>query len=667
MSETKSWSPRVIKLLFSLVLLLATSLSVRAQDSVHMTLIDGGYGRSGKQILYGLKVDLDSGWHSYWLSPGETGLPSSIIVEPGSNVASQRILWPEPERFHLEGFEIVGYRKSFVIPFAVTVEDPTKIASFKLSGSLYACDDQCVPFPIKLSSDTAPGFIDAASQAEIAPWLASAPSVANAAIKVLGTDYRNGVLTVRFSSKNGIARPDVFVDLGREGFASQRSSTISSDGTATVELDVKALHSAPVTALGKEVVISDGNGNVLLVSDSQPASATFDFGIIATALIGGFILNVMPCVFPILAIKLFTLMSVPVGRRRASFLLTAGGIVVAFAALAVGVAILKLAGQTVGWGMQFQQPVFIGAIAIVVAAMGASLMGAFNISLPSTFATKLSLSTDGTGLLASFGQGFVLTLLATPCSAPFVGTAVGYALSRDPFAIITIFVAMGIGMAIPYIVLAAMPSLASLMPRPGIWMDRIKTLMALCMFATASWFLTLLAPRPSLACIYAVVMVIAFAEAATLMKRKVRTSSLVLALATMMSVPLYLTVLTPSTATGTGVKWEKFDDGRIKTLVSEGRTVFVDISADWCLTCKVNERGALATDDVAKALGGDVVAMKGDWTKPDEKISSFLAAHGRYGIPFYLVVGPRLPEGVVLPELLTSASVKNAISSASGH
>jgi suppressor for copper-sensitivity B len=622
-------------------------------EGVRLSLVDAGYGRSGSQLLLGLKVDLDEGWHSYWQSPGETGLPSSIEADDRSNAGAADVLWPLPERFDVSGYETVGYRSSFVVPFTVPVDDKGAPASFHLKGTIYACSDVCVPFPVDLSSQTAPGFRDPSALAEIAPWLVRVPRAEKGALKVLRSSVEGEKLTVEFSSPD-MSTPSAFVDLGTRAFASLSSMKVAG-GVATAEFSITATRGKTVDPSGAPLVVSDGRN---AYRTTVAATALPSLGTLSAALLGGLLLNVMPCVFPVLAIKVFSLAAAPVSRRRLSYGATAAGIVCAFLSMAGVVALLKAAGQETAWGMQFQQPVFLVVMTMLTALFAANLAGAFEIVLPSRVATRLHALTGGEGAAAAFGQGFVLTLLATPCSAPFVGAAVGFALSGGMSAVFPVFAAMGFGMALPYVLLASVPAATRLLPRPGRWMSTAKYVLAAAMAVSSGWLASLLAPAgPAW---LAVICSLAVLAGLLMIWRGVPKAAAAACVAAFLIVPLAQSA--PMATDRDGVAWRAFEPARIDAMVREGKSVFVDVSADWCLTCKVNEKGALATQEVRAILADPkIVPMKGDWTRPDEEIGLFLKSHGRYGIPFYLVVGPSAPQGILLPELLSIEAVRDAV------
>jgi suppressor for copper-sensitivity B len=290
---------------------------------------------------------------------------------------------------------------------------------------------------------------------------------------------------------------------------------------------------------------------------------------------------------------------------------------------------LKLAGHEIGWGIQFQQPVFLAVLAVICLVFAANLWGWFEVPLPA-LAGDLALATDRRAgnhkLLGAFMTGVFATVLATPCSAPFVGTAVGFALSRGGTEIFAIFLAMAIGLSLPYLAVAAAPHLAVMLPRPGRWMLWLRKLLGISMAATALWLGFILAGQ------------------------------------------LGLLRSTPADqAKAEAVHWQAFDAAAIPGLVASGKTVFVDVTADWCLTCKANKTLVIDRPPVSDGLNqANVVAMVADWTRPDLKISSYLAKFGRYGIPLNVVYGPKAPDGVVLPELLTTDAVIAGLRKATG-
>jgi suppressor for copper-sensitivity B len=402
-------------------------------------------------------------------------------------------------------------------------------------------------------------------------------------------------------------------------------------------------------------------------------------GILGLALIGGFILNFMPCVLPILSLKLLSVVGHGGGGMRdvrRGFLASAAGIVVSFLVLGTVAVALKAGGQAAGWGIQFQHPLFLTATAVIVALFAANLWGLFEIRLPSAVAdAALTVGQDSRhGLTKHFLTGAFATLLATPCSAPFLGTAVGFALARGPFEIYAIFTMLGIGLALPYLVIAWLPWLATRLPRPGPWMVTLRRVLGLALAATAIWLLSVLDTQAGHPAAFLGGGLIGGLLAVLWVGRMAVTSSprVIWGVATIIAVlgillpPQFAQEGLPDREIAQGaIRWQKFVPEAIAGHVAAGRTVFVDVTADWCVTCKVNKALVLDQADVAARLNDEgIIAMRADWTRPDPKITAFLQRFMRYGIPFNVVFGSKAPQGRTLPELLTRDAVFSALEAA---
>jgi suppressor for copper-sensitivity B len=394
-------------------------------------------------------------------------------------------------------------------------------------------------------------------------------------------------------------------------------------------------------------------------------------------LVGGLILNAMPCVLPVLSLKVFGLVqSAGRGRREVVFgsLATAAGILLSFWALALLAIGARSAGGAVGWGVQFQEPGFVAALALVMVLFSLNLWGLFEIPLPARLA-RLADSGPKEGVGGHLLSGLFATLMATPCSAPFLGTAVGFALAQEATTILAIFTAVGLGMALPYLLLAAAPGLVRLLPRPGAWMVAFKALMGFLLAAAAVWLLYVLASQVSperLAFFQLALLALAFFVWVRGHVRRpgARALALVGALAAVVG-GVALAATAPASAVSAvateqkgRIPWEPFDRTEAQRLAAGGRLVFVDVTADWCFTCKVNERLVLETTTVADAFARhEVYPMKADWTNRDDEIAAFLAEHGRYGIPFYLLYRPGT-EPHLFSELLTQEAVLTVLEEA---
>ncbi len=384
------------------------------------------------------------------------------------------------------------------------------------------------------------------------------------------------------------------------------------------------------------------------------------------ALLGGLILNVMPCVLPVLSLKLVG--ALEHGERslravRVGFLATAVGILLSFLALALAMVALTRAGVAVGWGMQFQEPFFLAAMVALLTLFAANLLGLYEVPLPRALADRA-----GSAALGNVATGAFATLLATPCSAPFLGTALGFALAAGPVEIIAIFFALGIGFATPHLVVAAVPRLTRLLPRPGRWMLMLRRVLGVALAGTALWLIMVLAAEQGreAAALVGALMIALIAVFGRLSAGAIRRVAAACLLVAALAVPAVTTAPLAAADAAAGL-WRPFDPAALGALVHDGRVVFVDVTADWCLTCKVNERLVLDNAAVRDRLAAPgVIAMRADWTRPDAAIVAYLRRFGRYGIPFNAVYGPGAPAGVALPEILTTDAVRAALRQAAG-
>jgi suppressor for copper-sensitivity B len=646
---------------------------------------------SAKRTDAGLEIRLAPGWHAYWRSPGDAGVPPSIDWTGSANLKQADISWPAPARYSLQGFETAAYRDRVILPIALTLDHPGRTLDLHVDVSWAACANICVPYSAKLDLPMPSGPATPSAEAGLIDKArAQVPrSLAAAGIDLVSAEAAgNGadtVLTVRLDSRDkAFAAPDLFV----EGLAK------GSPGRPEVALSQSA-HIARITVPIREADIASVIGKKLtltLVDDARAAEFTVTpfpaaaagvserlLPILVIALIGGLVLNAMPCVLPVLSLKLLSVASHAGAERkrvRLGLLMTALGVIASFGLIATALIAMKASGAAIGWGIQFQWPWFIAAMAALTALFAASLWGWLPILLP-RFAYEAAAEIRAERPYAdAFLTGAFATLLATPCSAPFVGTAVGFALAQRPFEIGIVFAALGTGMAAPYLTVAAFPRLVRLLPRPGRWMNALRLFLGLALAGTALWLLWVLSALSGVpvaivtaAALTTVVLLLALKSQniipAALARLTGKAAAALVAAAVLG--PAFAGVAAPDRSERTG-RWEAFDAAQIPQLVEQGKIVFVDVTAAWCLTCKVNEAAVLDREPVAARLfGSGVVAMRGDWTRPDPALTRYLESFGRYGIPFNAVYGPGRPQGELLPELLTGRAVERALNHAGTH
>ena len=659
-------------------------------------LLSGETNPQAKTVSAALDVKLSGEWKTYWRSPGDAGIPPVIDWQldkenGSSNLDRVEWLWPLPHRLELLGLHTLGYKNGSVFPLTLNVKDFDQPVHLNGRLRLSSCTTICVLtdydlnlsfIPSELKSDT-----DAAFRIDRA--LSTVPSLMpDTGLKVEKAvfDPVKKQLEVTAQSKAGWNNTvDVIVD-GLEDISFSLPAITKQNSQLKAVMDVsswldefdlnnKDIHITLVNgdnATEQSLVITEG------AISSQPVSNVSFIVMLGFALLGGLILNLMPCVLPVLGMKLSSVVQAAGQERsqtRKQFLSSAAGILVSFWALAGFLWLLKVSGNSIGWGIQFQNPWFIGFMVAVTALFAANLLEVFEIRLPSFMNTRVAQAGDDS-VVGHFVQGMFATLLATPCSAPFLGTAVAFALSSSNLELFSIFTALGIGLALPYILIAARPSLLKWLPKPGQWMINLRRLLALMLMATMLWLLSLLKSFVDIQWLAFSAVVISTLLFFALISRyksdwkksTAMSAALILALCSV-SLTGWLTGALPNQQQHQeNLNWQPFNEASIAALVKEGKTVFIDVTADWCVTCKANKLAVIDTDPVNSLLQENhIILMKGDWTLPSEEISAFLQKYGRFGVPFNIVYGPDAPEGEPLPVILSTDAVVNAVNKASSH
>ncbi|MGP1253744.1 MAG: protein-disulfide reductase DsbD family protein [Kiloniellales bacterium] len=653
------------------------------QARVRAIAATGAVGTADR-ISAGLEFDLADGWKTYWRSPGDAGLPVTADWSGSENVAAVDFGWPVPHRFSLFGLETFGYGGRVVFPLTVRPETPGLPVALRGRVDYLVCEEICIPHSAQVSLELPAGPQTPAREGFlIEQFRSQLPSEASG-LSLESARLVGESLEVQVASALPLTDPDVLVEAPAGWTFAAPEKTLGADGrTAQLTLTViegrridAPLVGTPVTltltdvnrGVEREVILEPPTALPTAVSLVPALPETGLLTVLGLALLGGLILNLMPCVLPVLSIKLLSAVSHG-GRERGavrlSFLASAAGILFSFMVLAAGAIALQLGGLAVGWGIQFQQPVFLAAMAAVVTLFACNLFGFFEIPLPGWLSGTAQLG-DNHSLGGHFVTGAFATLLATPCSAPFLGTAVGFALSRGPGEILAVFAALGLGLALPYLLIAAAPGLATALPRPGPWMVTLRRLLGLALAGTAVWLLSVVAVQLSLtvafvlAGLFAVLGLILFARhrgRLALLPTRAGATALVAA-----AIAVAALARDPAPAIAEAADWVPLDRQAIARHVADGQVVFVDVTAEWCITCQVNKTLVLDQAEIAGLLGGEsVVAMRGDWTRPDPMIADYLASFGRYGIPFNVVYGPDAPAGVTLPELLSRSAVMEAL------
>jgi len=648
----------------------------------------------GTTLWVDLHLEIKPGWHIYWRNPGDSGLPTAIDwnLPPGFSAGS--ILWPTPEHFVQNGIGNYGYAGS--ADLLVPVTPPKQLAAgqtekLEADASWLVCADICIPGGAKLSF----GLPVAAQPGTVDPAVAPLFAAARRHLPVLApfeTRFTDGAHDIRLlvpaSAVAGLRDPTGVFFPNRDSLvdaAAKPKLAPHADGLELVLPKASAGVTEPATLDG---VLSlrgaDGaeHGFEISANPVPPAPAMPAipwWRALILAFLGGVVLNAMPCVFPILSLKLLSVAQHAHGNRSEQlshgFAYTAG-VLASFAVLGVALLALRAGGQAIGWGFQLQSPVFVALLAYLLFAMGLSLSGV--AAFGASFAGLGGGLAQRPGLIGTFLTGVLATIVATPCTAPFMGAALGFALIAPAAVALGVFLALGLGLAAPYLAASLSLSWRRVLPRPGAWMEFIKQLLAFPLYGTVAWLLWVLirevGPDAAFAALFGLVLV-AFAVWVYGRTRLAAPigRSLGTALAAAGSVAaIFLAVslagvtsagktASASAATSAGLHYEPFTPQRLSVLQAEGKPVFVNLTAAWCVTCLVNERLALDSAAVRDAFAErHVTSLKGDWTNQNPEITEFLQEFGRSGVPLYLLYTGK-GEPLVLPQILTAASVLDAL------
>jgi suppressor for copper-sensitivity B len=674
---------------FALVatLVLAPSFAARAASSnwsgdqrASVRIITATNGVQGNTLQIGVEFRYPNGWHGYWRTPGDAGIAPIFDWSASRNVASASVSWPAPTRLVISGLQNSVYTGDFILPVSLKLDHPHEATRIALTLDYASCANVCVPEHAEMTLTLPPGTDGPSSEAaDIATAARRVPQTpAEAGISVVHSTLEQTSSGSRLkvdlrSQDTPFQSPDLFVEGAEVGLPAAPQVHLSDHGhRATLEVELPPAGAAKgplrLTVVDGPRAAEFGAAPAISAVDDDQGIAV----ILALALLGGLILNFMPCVLPVLSIKVFSVVKAA-GTERATArrvaLATALGIATSFGLLAAVLSVLKLAGASLGWGIQFQQPWFLAGMAVVTTLFAASFFDWLPIALPPILSGGASDATNRGPLVEAFIGGMLSTLLATPCSAPLVGTVVGFALARSPVEITAVLLALGVGMALPFLTLALAPSLATRLPRPGHWMIQLRKIMGLLLLTTSVWLIASLwnIAGMAVASLVSSVLIAMLAVRAVVTRvgslRTNRWSSATTALLACSAIAL--ASITPSGAGNRSTpqsEWQTFDPDAISTLVASGKTVFVDVTASWCLTCKVNELSVLDTAAVRTRLRqDDIVRMRADWSRYNPGVAAYIQSFGRFGIPLDVVYGPRMPQGQLLPEVLQISTLFRAI------
>jgi len=620
-----------------------------------------------KNFYVGLEYKLQQGWKTYWQSSGDGGFPQEIIWKNSTNIQSLEILWPTPEKFEILGIKSIGYTNDVIFPLQLTLEDTSQPTSVVLDVNYLTCKDICIPgsahlelfIPVGKGSLTSHSYNIEKTLSQLPERNLQISFIKNIDIQAY-TNENTVSLVAKAEAKEFFENPKVFLhtDFGLPVIEPIISlSANASNLEATFDFNKKLINAKQFDA---QIVITDNNRSFLFTAHLEAKTSNVSnnlvppfFTIIMIALLGGLILNGMPCVLPILSLKLLSMLQ-HIGRPssiRMSFVMISLGIIFSFALLAIFIVLLRYFGMSVGWGMQFQQPIFLLIIAFILAFFSFNLFGLFEIPIPRFMNTSIINQMQENNYTRDFFNGFFATLMATPCSAPFVGTALTFAFTQSSMMMIVIFIAMGIGMALPYLLFSLFPQLIKFFPQPGPWMKYLKYFLGCLLLATLVWIGSVLLNHFNYYFI-TVTTILLFGHILIIYFFKHKTFIFIVTAVVFFSLPNFAVL--KSINLKDDPEWLDLTTINLKQLISQNDIVFVDITADWCATCQFNKINVLQKKSIQDLFSkNNVVKVRGDWTKPNSTIEMFLQQYQRFGIPFNVVYSKNNPQEIILSELLS--------------
>ena len=671
---------KIIKFLISIILFtfyFNTSFALSSEWAVGETsklrLISPYSQNSSKNITIGLEYQMQPGWKTYWKSPGDGGFAQNISWENSSNISDVKILWPTPIKFEILGLTSLGYQDNVTFPLEIEIENEFQDINLDLHVNYLICKEICIPGDARIFLDIPAGekkINDNYFDVEQALSKLPEKDFSRTYLKNINANVLEGenlsTIRLQIESEKIFFNPEIFLHTPFGLPVVQHTISYSANNKLiTAEFDFnKKLISEDSFPL--EVVLKDVNHNfehllsAQITKDiSNSTMNTFIFYILIS-LLAGLILNVMPCVFPILSIKLMSVFTVDQGTARVSFLTVALGIVSSFFLLGICFLVLQYFNFSIAWGMQFQKPYFLIFITLIIFLFMMNMFGQFQINLPQNFSNIAFAGLGNKSFFKDFFNGFFATLMATPCSAPFVGTAITAAFTQNYITGMSIFLFMGIGMASPYLLIALFPKLVNFLPKPGIWMIYVKYFLGLLLLATVVWLSNILLNFFNIYFLVIslfVLLVITYRRKFPLFKNTISIASIIF-----IFFSTSLQIFQQHSSSGEEKDWVSFFTVDIDQLVAQDKIIFLDITADWCATCQFNKINVLNSDNIIKQFKeNNITLIRADWTKPNERVNLFLEKYDRFGIPFNAFFSKKFPDGILLSELLSEKEIVNAI------
>ena len=622
-------------------------------------LFDSKVQKLGNSYYIGIKILLEEGWKTYWKNPGDSGAPLSLDwkQEKKENI-DYEVLYPTPSRFVDSGIETIGYEDKVIFPIEIKFEDEIQLKEIDVDINYLVCKDICIPVTESRIVRYDSKNINKKNNIYLEKLLRELPLNQNKVFKIIETkQVSNREYLVEFESKKNLLEEYEFFIFSKNYTFKKKIKVFDNNFKLSLISDIDLGSSSEQL----DIVIKNGD-----VSEEKKVLTRGNFKnkniliMIIFAFIGGVILNFMPCVLPILSLKIYHLIKIRETNLAEVYKLsffTILGIVVSFMVLAVFTIILKSLGHDIGWGMQFQNRAFLFVFSVMLILFSANLLGLFEIILPNKVNQFLRIS-DKNKFIHSFMSGVLATVFATPCSAPFLGTSIGYALMQNNLTILIIFLTLSIGFSFPYIVLLVFPKIIKFFPKPGRWMIYLSPILGLLLLVSGLWLLQLINININFL-ISLGILVICFS---TYFNNNLNKNKLSVLL-TQLSLFTFI-VYFGGKVNDEELSWTSFDNNELERYIRNDEIIFVDITADWCITCQVNKLTTLNSSEIKSYFNNEKITLiRGDWTNRNQEILSYISKYGKFGIPFNIIYGPLNKGGIVLSELLTNDEIIKTLQS----
>jgi len=652
----------------------------------------------GQTVTLALHTEHEPHWHTYWLNPGDSGLATSIQWQLPNGVTAGPIQWPTPKAIRIPPLVNYGYENQAVLLTQLTLPADYSAASLQLIANVdwLVCKEICIPASAELRL-TLPVAATAVLSAEAAPIFRSARAALPIPLTAKGRyQMQDSHFSAEIELPADLKVSAFFVGAGELVDHAASQQLVFQDGKLLLQQAQNTYFSEAPDEIPLVLVAEGGAWQLVLQfapqqlassmvnastlhAETPAQSAVFSFSQLALmllfAMLGGLILNLMPCVFPVLSLKALSLSRAgqQLAAQRAEALWYSFGVVVSFVVLAALLLLLRAGGESLGWGFQLQNPLLVVLLAFLLFALGLSLSGLLQFGLG--LMNSGQQLTQQSGHRGSFFTGVLAVVVASPCTAPMMGTALGYAATQSAPVALLVFAALGLGMALPFLLLAVWPQLAAKLPKPGPWMEHFKHWLAIPLYLSAVWLLWVYGRQTSIdALALALLGLVALAvacwqwglvQAANQIDKSCRLNKLIalvaLAFALLSILPAKHDATSVAAIKPSQAAAEVWSESRLAALRAQGKPVLVNMTADWCITCLVNERVALDTEQSKAAMQQyQLTYLKGDWTKQDPAISTYLKQYGRDGVPLYVLYFPG-QEGQVLPQILTPNTLAEAL------